>query len=264
MMRSDDDGNVDGGSAEGFAFDFAVAFVFLPIAGRIFAENAPVIDHRNRLLPRKVRSCDAAALLAHLVRRTAGDDIAAESTGRGTEIEQPVGAGDHVAVVLDDQQRVTEIAEFMQRADQARVVARMKADRRFVEHIEHAAESAADLAREANPLRLAARKRRRRAADGEVLEADVAEERQPIADLANQLAGNLLLRGGELPLVDRRQQLAERQPQYSSMVRPWKRTAAESSRRRLPPHWLHSISSTRCSRRPRRRGDNRDASSRAG
>ena len=47
-----------------------------------YIRNSAILDHRNRLLAAEVRASHAAALLAHLVRRAAGDDIAAESTGR--------------------------------------------------------------------------------------------------------------------------------------------------------------------------------------
>ena len=69
---------------------------------------------------------------------------------------------DHFAIVLDDQQRVAQVAEFFERAEQPAIVARVQADRRLVEHVEHAAQAAADLAGQANALRFAAGERRRR------------------------------------------------------------------------------------------------------
>ena len=53
------------------------------------------------------------------VGRAAGDDLAAEAAGAGAEVEQAVGAGDDFAVVLDDEQRVAEVAEFVEGGDQA-------------------------------------------------------------------------------------------------------------------------------------------------
>ena len=51
---------------------------------------------------------------------------------------------------------VAEIAQAAQRRDEARVVARVQADARLVEHVHHARELAPELAREADALRLAA------------------------------------------------------------------------------------------------------------
>ncbi len=48
----------------------------------------------------------------------------------GTEVEELIGAGDDFFVVLDHQQRVAEVAEFVERADQPQVVPRVQADRR--------------------------------------------------------------------------------------------------------------------------------------
>ena len=64
-----------------------------------------------------------------------------------------------------------------QRPDQLRVVALVQADRRLVEDVEHADQRRADLRRQADPLRLAARQRRRRAVHRQVADADVLQER---------------------------------------------------------------------------------------
>ena len=144
-------------------------------------------------VPAQIRPGDGALLLADLRRACRGRRPGRRARRRGAEVEQLVGAGDHFLVVLDHQQRVAEVAKFVERLDQAQVVARMQADRRFVEHVQHAGEAAADLARQANALRLAAGERRRRAAEREVFEADVDEELQAVADFAPQLAGDLLV-----------------------------------------------------------------------
>ena len=107
-----------------------------------------------------------------------------------------VGRLDDLAVVLDQDQRVAQVAQVPQRPQQPGVVARVQADRRLVEHVEHAGQSAADLAGQADPLALAAGERRRAAGQGQVVEADVDQERQPVADLADQVAGDVLLVGG--------------------------------------------------------------------
>jgi hypothetical protein len=56
-------------------------------------------------------------------------------------------------VVLDHDHRVADVAQLLERFDQARVVALVQADRRLVEHVHHAGEARADLAREADALR---------------------------------------------------------------------------------------------------------------
>ena len=75
-----------------------------------------------------------------------------------------------------------------QRLEQARVVARVEADRGLVEDVEHADERGADLRGQADALALAARERLRDAIEREVVEPDVDEEAEPRDDRARGAA----------------------------------------------------------------------------
>ena len=86
-------------------------------------------------------------------------DLAAVDAGAGADVDDPVGRVDRLFVVLDDDERVAEVAQREERLDEPPVVALVQADRRLVEHVQHAGESRADLRREADALRLAARER---------------------------------------------------------------------------------------------------------
>ena len=108
-------------------------------------------------------------------------DLAAAVAGAGAEVEQVVGRRDHLAVVLDQDQRVAEVAQVLQRLQQPAIVARVQADGRLVQHVQHAGQAAADLAGQADALRFAAGQRRRRPAQRQVIEADVDQELQPVA-----------------------------------------------------------------------------------
>ena len=68
-----------------------------------------------------------------------------------------------------------------QRVEQDAVVARVQADRRLVEHVAHALQVAAELRRQADALRLAARQRGRGAVERQVAEAHLLEELEPAA-----------------------------------------------------------------------------------
>ena len=93
------------------------------------------------------------------------DDLAAVLAGAGADVDDPVGGADRLLVVLDDDQRVAEVAQLRQRADQLVVVALVQADRRLVEDVQHAHQLAADLRRQPDALCLAAGQRRRAAVD---------------------------------------------------------------------------------------------------
>jgi hypothetical protein len=73
----------------------------------------------------------------------------------------------------------------------------MQADRRLVEHVEHAGQAGADLRGEADALALAAGERAGGTRQGQVVEPDVDEEFQPLADLLEDAPGDLVLLGSE-------------------------------------------------------------------
>ena len=154
--------------------------------------------------------------------------------------------------MLDHHDGVAEIAQPPQGFEQAIVIARVQADRRFVEHVQHARQRAADLAGQANALRLAARERRQRSGQREVIEADVDQKRQPARRLVEQVAGDLALRGRELHGLQQRPAIrpAAASRADRSSGRETARCAA-SARSRLPPHHEQGTSPTNsCSRLP--------------
>ena len=67
----------------------------------------------------------------------------------------------------------------------------MQADGGFVEDVAHAAQVGAELRRQADALRLAARQRGRGAVQRQVAEAHVLQEGEAAADLAHQVAGDV-------------------------------------------------------------------------
>ena len=72
----------------------------------------------------------------------------------GAHVDDVVGGEDGLAIVLDDDDGVAEVAQAGLRLDEARVVARVEADARLVEHVEDADERRADLRGEADALAL--------------------------------------------------------------------------------------------------------------
>ena len=67
-----------------------------------------------------------------------------------------IGRADGVLVMFHDDDRIAEIAQMFQRAEQPVIVALVKADGRFVENIEHAGQARADLRGQADALAFAA------------------------------------------------------------------------------------------------------------
>ena len=79
--------------------------------------------------------------------------------GTRPDVDDPVRRADGLLVVLDDDDRVAEVAQPGQRVDQTPVVALVQPDRRLVEHVQRADQTGPDLAGEADALRLAAGER---------------------------------------------------------------------------------------------------------
>ena len=124
--------------------------------------------------PTRYAPVTLASRLANCRRVPMGDHFAAAHARAGAEIDDVVGGAHRVFVVLDHDDRVALIAQPLERRQQPIVVARVQSDRRFVEDVQHADQSAADLPGEANSLCLAAGERRGRAVERQIVEPDVA------------------------------------------------------------------------------------------
>src|SRR5690606_36231539 len=111
-------------------------------------------------------------------------------------------------VVLDDDERVPEVAQARERLDEATVVALVQADARLVEDVEDAHEAGADLRREPDALRLAAGQRRGRALEREVVETDVEQEPEARVDLLEDLCRDRALARAQLERPEERRGLA--------------------------------------------------------
>src|SRR5258706_2528926 len=117
-------------------------------------------------------SGDRVRNLDQVLGMAGADDAAAEASRARAEVDHVVRAPDWVLVVLDHDQRVALRLELLEHAEQDLVVAVVQSDGRLIEDVAHAAQVGAELRREPDALRLAARQRRRRAIDRQVTEAD--------------------------------------------------------------------------------------------
>ncbi len=106
-------------------------------------------------------------------------------------------ASHRILVMLDDDQRIAQVAQPHERANQPGVVALMQADARLVQHVEHAHQARANLRRQPDALRLAAGERRRRAVHRQIIEANIHQEAQPRPNLFQNLAANQPLALGQ-------------------------------------------------------------------
>ena len=102
------------------------------------------------------------------MRGTGGDDLAARGSAFGSDVDDMVGDLDDVEVVLDDDDGVAALHEFVQHLQQQADIFEMESRRRLVEDIERAARVALrKFARQLDALALAARKRGAGLAEGQ-------------------------------------------------------------------------------------------------
>src|SRR5262245_23188872 len=172
----------------------------LQVVSRSFSElqlllrvaPASLVRHVDALAPGEVLSRERGGARLDLARRALGDHAPAVHAGTRPEVHHVVGLADRILIVLDDDDRVAEVPEAMQRIEQTLVVALVQAYRGLVEDVHDADEARADLACEANALRLAARQRLGAAVERQVVEADVHQEAEPVGDLLDDLRRDLL------------------------------------------------------------------------
>src|SRR5438445_7323254 len=118
----------------------------------------------------------------HFVRGALRNDITAVDSRARTHIDDMVRFQHGVAVVLDHQHRVAQFLKALKRRQQTLVVALMQSNRRFVEDVEYADQARSDLCRQPNALAFAPRKTARGAVEREVVESNVDQETEALAN----------------------------------------------------------------------------------
>ena len=114
--------------------------------------------------------------------------------------------------MFHDDDGIAQVAQAVQGLDQLLVVALVEADAGLVEDVEDAHEAGAYLGGQTDALALAPRQRTRLAVEGEVADADVVEELQPLPNLLDDAAADELFGLGELQLTEELLRAPDRQP----------------------------------------------------
>ena len=106
-------------------------------------------------------------------------------SGARPEVDDVVGSPNRFFIVFDDDDGVAEIAKFLKRGQQPRIVFVMEANRRLVENVQHTAKSRTDLRREPDALALAAGQRVGSPIQAQVVQSDGVEEFEPIPNFTD-------------------------------------------------------------------------------
>src|SRR5205809_928987 len=124
------------------------------------------------------------------VRRARCDQVSAFSAGAWAKINDIVGTANGFFIVLNDNDSITEITQFFERREEARVVFVVKSDGWLIEHVQHPTKLRSDLSRQANSLALSTRERICRALKAQIVQPNRGQKFQAVPDLANDSSGN--------------------------------------------------------------------------
>ncbi len=124
------------------------------------------------------RAGHAARVPRDVLGRPGGEDVTAVRAAARAHVDEVVGGGEQVQVVIDDDDRGAGFQQPVEHAGQGGHVERVQAGGRLVEDVQHAALAAAQPGGDPQPLRLAAGQRRRRLAQPQVAQADLADRPQ--------------------------------------------------------------------------------------
>src|SRR5262249_35096130 len=115
--------------------------------------------------------------LRNRLGRPLGHELAASGAALGPEVEDPVGALDHVEMVLYDEHRVAGVDETLQNTEKPPDIVEMEPGGGLVEDVEEVpTQPGAELSGDLEALRLAARQGRGGLAQAEIAEPDVLED----------------------------------------------------------------------------------------
>ena len=81
----------------------------------------------------------------HIINCSLHHHGASVNAWAGADLDQMVGGADGVFIMLDDDDRVADVAQALERRNHFHVVFGVQSDARLIEHVEHAHQSGADL-----------------------------------------------------------------------------------------------------------------------
>ena len=101
-----------------------------------------------------------------------------------------VSCANHVFVVLHHNHAVANVAQMLERVDQAVVVALVQTNAGLIQHIHHTRQPRTDLRRQTNALRFTARERVRTAVQAQIVQAHIVEKLQTRGNFAHHFVCN--------------------------------------------------------------------------
>ncbi len=168
-------------------------------AQRLAVTVAATRRYRDRARPGDVLAGGRILARQHVVKRPLAHHIAPVLAGTGPQVYHPVRCTDRGLIMLDDKHGVAQVAQTQECLDEFLVVPLVQSDAGLVEHVQHADQLGANLRREPDALRLAARQARCTPRQSEIVQPDILQKTQPRQQLLDDLPGDHLVALGKLP-----------------------------------------------------------------
>lgn len=134
--------------------------------------------NRNEPAAGQVLSGHGFRNLHDLLRRTLCDHSSAMRSRAGTDVDNMICRIHRILIMLNDNERIAQIAQFFQRGQQTVIIALMQADARFVQYIKHTLQTGTDLGSQTNTLSFSSGKRTGRTRQSQIIQTDIQQEIQ--------------------------------------------------------------------------------------
>ena len=109
-------------------------------------------------------------------RAAFSDDLTAVGSAAGSKVDDPIGGGDHIEVVFDDQHAVACVAELEEGLDEKLDIAEVESGGGFIEEVERVSGGCfGEFEGEFEALRFAAGERVGRLTKGQIAESESVE-----------------------------------------------------------------------------------------
>ena len=177
----------------------------------ILARGAPLLGDIDRELTRKILSSDALLGPQYVDRRSFGHDMPPSYACPRPEVNHVVRCPHRVFVVFHYQHRIAHVAKLSQRIEQTVIVARVEPNRRFVQNVEHADQTAADLSGQPDSLCFAAGQRWCGARKSQIVQANIQQKTEAATDLLESFGGDYRAGIVELQLLEEKCRVGNRQ-----------------------------------------------------
>ena len=146
-----------------------------------------------------------------VTRRAFRDHLTAMHAGSRADVQNGVRGADGFFVVFHHEHRVAQVAQVLERTQQARVVALMQPDGRLVEDVHDAGEPRAHLAGQTNALGFTAGQRFGTAIERQIVETHVDEKTQTVTDFLDDLVGDFGAPARDVERLEKQPGVAHRQ-----------------------------------------------------